>query len=70
MNAKHSHILPTERVCSTVAGIPERQLHSGDTAQTGGEGADPDRGKHREGTGRIQRLSEGQPLVGYDDTGE
>lgn len=50
----------TERLRAALAGLPKRQLHPGDAAQAGREGEEPDGGGHREGTGGVQRVAEGQ----------
>lgn len=51
---------PTERLRAALAGLPKRQLHPGDANQAGREGEEPDGGGHREGTGGVQRVTEGQ----------
>lgn len=63
LNALRFHcgnLLSAERVRAAVPGFSQRQLHTGDTAQTGGEGEEPDRGRHGERTGGVQRSPEGQ----------
>lgn len=52
--------LSAERVCPAVTGLSQRQVHSGDAAETGRTREEPDRGRQREGTRGIQRSAEGQ----------
>lgn len=60
LNARLHIVSPAERLCAALAGLSKRQLHPGDADQAGGEGEEPDGGGHREGTGGVQGVAEGQ----------